>query len=192
MTRAYSSNKGNNSLPIEVLMEASVVYEDAYSMKKAILKENKGRAGIYMWSNKLTGDIYVGQSKDLSQRFQKYFNLSYIKSREELIISRALIKYGGSRLLAPQLPPSNFSGMKKSYSTISKDSHLITPISQIKIKMNPWVLTGFSDAESTFHINIHKSVKSKLGWYVQPKFSIGLHLKDSAILYQIRATLGVG
>jgi hypothetical protein len=29
-------------------MEASVVYEDAYSMKKAILKENKGRAGIYM------------------------------------------------------------------------------------------------------------------------------------------------
>jgi hypothetical protein len=29
-------------------MEASVFYEDAYSMNKAILTENKGRAGIYM------------------------------------------------------------------------------------------------------------------------------------------------
>jgi len=65
-------------------------------MKKAILKENKGKAGIYMLTNKLTGDIYVGQSIDLRKRFIKYFSLSYITSRKELIISRALIKYGYS------------------------------------------------------------------------------------------------
>jgi group I intron endonuclease len=33
---------------------------------------------------------------DLSKRFKKYFSLSYIESRNELIISRALIKYGYS------------------------------------------------------------------------------------------------
>ena len=48
-TRAYSSNKGNNSWLSEVLNEASVVYEDAYSMKKEIIKENQGKLGIYMW-----------------------------------------------------------------------------------------------------------------------------------------------
>lgn len=72
----------------------AIVYQDAYSMKKAILMENKGKGGIYMWTNKLTGDIYVGQSVDLRKRFIKYFSLSYINSRKELIISRALIKYG--------------------------------------------------------------------------------------------------
>ena len=44
----------------------------------------------------MTNDIYIGQSKDLSKRFIKYFNLSYLKNRETLVISRALIKYGYS------------------------------------------------------------------------------------------------
>jgi len=34
------------------------VYEDAYHMRKDILKENKGKSGIYMLTNKLTNDIY--------------------------------------------------------------------------------------------------------------------------------------
>jgi group I intron endonuclease len=88
---AKDSNDANKS-PID----PAVVYKDALLMKKEIIKENKGKAGIYMWTNKLTGDIYVGQSVDLSKRFRKYFSLSYIESRNELIISRALIKYGYS------------------------------------------------------------------------------------------------
>ena len=46
----------------------AVVYQDAFSMKKQIIKENKGKAGIYMWTNRLRGDIYVGQSVDLSTK----------------------------------------------------------------------------------------------------------------------------
>ena len=49
-----------------------------------------------MWNNKITGDFYIGQSINLGLRFQNYFNLSYLKSRENLIISRAFIKYGYS------------------------------------------------------------------------------------------------
>ena len=72
------------------------VYENAYNMKKDILKENKGKSGIYMLINKLTKDIYIGQSIDISKRFRNYFNLSYIKSKGSLLKSKALIKYGYS------------------------------------------------------------------------------------------------
>jgi len=65
-------------------------------MKKSIIKDNKNKSGIYKWTNKLTNDIYIGQSVDLSKRFIRYFNLSYLKNRGTLIISRALIKYGYS------------------------------------------------------------------------------------------------
>ena len=65
-------------------------------MKKSIIKENKGKSGIYKWTNKLTKDIYIGQSKDLSKRFINYFSLSYLRYKNNLIISRALIKYGYS------------------------------------------------------------------------------------------------
>ena len=71
-------------------------YEDAFSMRKLIIKENKNKSGIYKWTNKITNDTYVGQSIDLAKRFIKYFNLSYLKNRETLVISRALIKYGYS------------------------------------------------------------------------------------------------
>src|SRR4030095_15062689 len=51
------------------------VYENAFDMRKDILKENKGKSGIYMLTNKLTNDIYIGQSADISKRFKNYFNL---------------------------------------------------------------------------------------------------------------------
>ena len=90
----FSRKYNSNSLTSHHLNTPAKFYIDAYSMKKAILVENKEKTGIYMLTNKLTGDFYVGQSIDLSKRFMKYFNLSYINSRKELIISRALIKYG--------------------------------------------------------------------------------------------------
>lgn len=70
-------------------------YEDAFSK---IIKDNKNKSGIYKWTNKITKDIYVGQPIDLAKRFIKYFNinLSSLKNRETLVISRALIKYGYS------------------------------------------------------------------------------------------------
>jgi len=72
------------------------VYWDAYAKRKDILKENKGKSGVYMLTNKLTNDIYNGQSVEISKRFRNYFNLNYIKSKSNLIISRALIKYMNS------------------------------------------------------------------------------------------------
>ena len=99
--RAYStssSSNDNNEFSHDKFIPslAQAIYEDVFSMKKAILKDNAGKAGIYMFTNKTTGDIYVGQSIDLRKRFLNYFNLSYIHKRNELVINRALIKHGYS------------------------------------------------------------------------------------------------
>ena len=84
----YVNAHSASSLISSVLIEMREV-----GPKNTIIKENEGKSGIYMWTNLLTGDMYIGQSADLSKRFRKYFTISYLKSRKELIISRALLKY---------------------------------------------------------------------------------------------------
>lgn len=72
------------------------VYNDVGSSKKIILDENKGKSGIYMFTNKLTKDIYVGQSKNLYNRFRNYLNPAYLKRLSNSRINRAVLKYGYS------------------------------------------------------------------------------------------------
>jgi hypothetical protein len=44
-------------------------------MKVEILKENKGKAGIYRFVNIVNGKSYVGSSVNLSIRLGKYYNI---------------------------------------------------------------------------------------------------------------------
>jgi len=70
-------------------------YDNASKMKSNIIRENKQKSGIYRITNKINGKIYIGSSKDLGNRFIRYFNLSYISTvKNHLTISRALIAYG--------------------------------------------------------------------------------------------------
>ena len=57
---------------------------------------------------------------------------------------------------------------------------------------NPWFLTGFSEAESSFSILIQPNLKYKTKWRVKAVFAIGLHKKDIYLLKIIQAYLGVG
>jgi hypothetical protein len=59
-------------------------------------------------------------------------------------------------------------------------------------KLNPWWTTGFADAEGSFSILIQHNTKFNTNWRVKAIFSIGLHIKDLAILESIQQTLGVG
>src|SRR6266700_3524647 len=94
--RIYTTLSNNSSVSYINSINYAKKYEDAYLMKKNIFNENRGKSGIYMLTNKLTNDLYIGQSIDISKRFKNYFNISYIKSKDSFIISRALIKYGYS------------------------------------------------------------------------------------------------
>ena len=44
------------------VIEPVKYYEDIYTMKPLILKENKNKSGIYKFVNKLTGSFYIGSS----------------------------------------------------------------------------------------------------------------------------------
>lgn len=74
--------------------KSMVVYIDMESSKKIILEENKAKAGIYMITNKKTKDFYIGQSKNLYNRFLNYFNPAYLKRSPNSIIGRAILKNG--------------------------------------------------------------------------------------------------
>ncbi len=59
-------------------------------------------------------------------------------------------------------------------------------------KINPWFLTGFTDAEGCFRLAIKKNKKVKLGWSVELRFKISLHKKDKYLLYLIQNYFGGG
>src|SRR5438270_5090518 len=59
-------------------------------------------------------------------------------------------------------------------------------------KLNPYWITGFADAESSFSIRITKNKNRKIGWRISPIFSIELHKRDIILLKRIQVFFGVG
>lgn len=60
-------------------------------------------------------------------------------------------------------------------------------------KLNPWYVTGFVDGEGCFNINITKSSSNLIGYQVQARFIIEVHIKDIEILHKIQAFFdGIG
>jgi competence protein ComGF len=81
----------------------------------------------------------------------------------------------------------NFKSSKALTSTTSVGARARKPI-----KLNPWFITGFADAESNFTCSIVSDSRSKLNWEVSMSFNISLHIKDIQLLEDIKYTLGVG
>lgn len=70
---------------------------------------------------------------------------------------------------------------------------VISANNEIKIpSLNPYWVTGFTDAEGTFIISVIKSNNRALGWRVTPIFSINLHGRDLYLLLRIKSFFGVG
>lgn len=66
----YSTN-ANNPIISDSAFVPVISYLNADKEKIAILESNKNRAGIYRWINLTTGNIYIGSSGNLSNRFSK-------------------------------------------------------------------------------------------------------------------------
>jgi group I intron endonuclease len=69
-----------------------IIYHNADSEKNKILLDNKGKAGVYMWTHIETGRIYVGSAIDLSKRLSLYFSVSSLK-KDNYYICRALLHH---------------------------------------------------------------------------------------------------
>jgi len=72
-----------------IMCELSIL--DIKLNKSNIRSKIKGKAGIYMVYNKITGDSYVGSSINLYARFNAHLNLI---AASELPLYRAIRKYG--------------------------------------------------------------------------------------------------
>lgn len=69
-------------------------YSNLVDKSKEALNENKNKAGVYMFINKVNGKKYVGSSVNLRTRFGEYFNPNYWLRKEYMVICRAIVKYG--------------------------------------------------------------------------------------------------
>lgn len=58
--------------------------------------------------------------------------------------------------------------------------------------LDPWFITGFTDAEGSFIVTIYKNKDYKLGWQIQAIFSVCLHNKDLPLLENIQTSFGIG
>jgi hypothetical protein len=56
--------------------------------------------------------------------------------------------------------------------------------------LSPGFWSGLIDAEGSFSIIIDKKINSKIGWIIQSKFQIGLHIRDLNLLLKLQQYLG--
>ena len=76
-------------------------YVNADIQKIEILKENKGKSGVYRWINQMNGKSYIGSSVNLYIRFLQYFNRNHLLrmisvEKSSSIIYNSLLKNGYS------------------------------------------------------------------------------------------------
>ena len=78
--------------------------------------------------------------------------------------------------------PSNQIIQRRFYSIEPNINNTIS-----KPSLEPWFITGFTDAEGCFLIIVRKSLKSKLGWQIEANFTINIHTRDLDLLKLIQA-----
>nr|AYP41344.1 GIY-YIG endonuclease [Hirsutella thompsonii] len=74
-----------------------MVFSNTDKDKLVILKYVKGKAGIYMWTNKLNGGFaqkYVGSTVNLRRRLLEYYNVNRLLIEKSMPIYLSLLKHG--------------------------------------------------------------------------------------------------
>lgn len=68
-------------------------FENVQSSKKDIYKQLRGKSGVYLFINNITGDLYVGSSLTLSKTMTSHFYHANSNKDTKIVISRAMRKY---------------------------------------------------------------------------------------------------
>lgn len=87
----------NNSFSLKLPIfstYAKKTYLNPISQRLDIFKDTKGKSGVYCWINLLNGKYYIGSGVELNNRLNDYFQDWYYKDRANLVIVRAILKYG--------------------------------------------------------------------------------------------------
>jgi len=89
-----------------------IFYEDTNIDKLRILSDNKGLAGVYMFTHKESGKKYVGSAVDLSNRLEFYYSPLALK-RLDNYICRALLLHTHSAFSLSILEYIDISNLSK-------------------------------------------------------------------------------
>jgi group I intron endonuclease len=74
-----------------------IKFDNAAIHKSQIVKEIKGKSGVYRWTNLMNGNSYIGSSSNLTKRFQDYYNFSHLTdTKRNMLIYKALVKHSYS------------------------------------------------------------------------------------------------
>jgi group I intron endonuclease len=84
----HSKSNSENSCVIPL-----IVYNNINDEKVSILKNNKGKTGIYRWINIVNSKTYIGSANDLTVRFWVYFSKTRL-TNSNMAIYKAILKYG--------------------------------------------------------------------------------------------------
>jgi LAGLIDADG endonuclease len=84
----------------------------------------------------------------------------------------------------------NYHGSRVLRKEINTCEFKIPLIKDSKEILDPSFITGFTDAEGSFMIQITESKMSKLGWAVIGSFQIRLHSKELPLLKEIQKFFG--
>lgn len=91
-SRLYSSKGGNSPLNFEE--EFILFFDNVQESKKDIYKELRKKAGIYVFINNETNQLYVGSSINLTKRMVSYYHYYNSDKPSQFVIIRAMKKYG--------------------------------------------------------------------------------------------------
>lgn len=145
-----------------LLNKIEKTYPNAGNMKSQILADNKQQSGIFMWTNLVTLEIYIGSSINLYRRFVSYFSLAHISNpvRSNSIIHKALIKYGYFNFqleIIEYCDPSACITLEQHY------INLLNP--QYNVLKTAGSSTGYKHSNETLekmrkHLKVHNAKKS--------------------------------
>jgi hypothetical protein len=120
-------------------------------------------------------------------KYQKNYSSTRPNFNTTIISNSGLINSSYNNFLNKNFY-NTLSCYKRINSIFNLNQRFYTTISSKDLK--PWFLTGFTDAESYFNIIITKSPSCKIGWRVQARFIIEIHIKDITILKMIQDYFG--
>ena len=150
-------NNSNNKTP------AVIVYSNPESDKLKILSDTKGKAGIYQWTHRESGKIYIGSTVDLSKRSKNYYSKSYLNRNKNMYICNAILAHGHSAFTLTILEIIDISNLPKNEARlliVSREQYHFDESSEPKYNINPKAGSRLG-SEQTEQAKLKISVKTK-------------------------------
>lgn len=91
----------------------AVIYNNAEIEKLQILKNNKERSGIYIWTHKESRNLYIDSAINLKTRLLQYYNIHHLECNKSMYIYNALRNHGYSVFSFSTLEYIDISNLSK-------------------------------------------------------------------------------